>query len=72
MDGAFIDPESYQIGVRTDFFKRVNDAYPRGKAAKETLPSQQQIKEMGEQLFGEKDAFLADYKRRLKRSYLGF
>jgi hypothetical protein len=64
----FIDPENMTIGVRTDFFPKVNDAYPRGKAKEENKTFREQVQEMGRELFGEKDEFLCGYKKLQKKS----
>jgi hypothetical protein len=66
----FIDPDRERIGVRTDFFRNNWQAYGE-KTEPQFPPSRQQMKKMEEELFGEKDEFLRDYKRRLKASYLG-
>ena len=65
----FIDPEEQRIGVRTDFFPKPWQGYPRRGSKDEDFRSQ--AKRQYEELFGEKDEFLRDYKRLLKRSYLG-
>src|SRR5262249_465384 len=47
----FIDSETMMIGTRTDFFPRVNDAYPRGRAREASKSFQEQCRAMERELF---------------------
>jgi len=67
----FIDPETMTIGVRTDFFPDHNRAYPRGKEREGNGISREQVKAQYEELFGEKDEFMREFKKREKLSRFG-
>lgn len=58
------------IGTRTDFFARVNDAYPRGKAKEANRSFKEQCRAMEELLFpADRDEIARwdeDYKRMRK------
>jgi hypothetical protein len=68
----YIDPESCRIGTRDDHFPAgVTQQYKRQKTNGRHLPSHREIDAMNEQLFGESDAFLREYKKLLLKSRLG-
>jgi hypothetical protein len=68
----YIDPETCRIGSRIDHFgNSVRQQYKRGKTSGHHAPSQREIDAMSRQLFEERDAFLREYKKLLRKSRLG-
>jgi len=65
----FIDPEEMRIGVRSDFYPHHWQAYPRGKAKENGVPTKDAIEKINRELFG-LDEFTEDYQKRLRTSYL--
>ena len=66
----FLCPETCRLGVRTDFFPN-HRAYPRGKAREASKTFKERCRAMERELFGEKDEFMAEYRKREKLSRFG-